>query len=245
MCRFMIKNTNVKMANLRRRSSAPALHLANVVTTGSESPSPSSQQSDHGWNLSEPSGLAEVSLPLTRMARRNTTVRRKKAGCIVPTFHNGCSYFSIEEDLEPLPHDNNENGFPRIIECGEHDRRSTKKHRSNNSWSPNLNTGGRSLAAMDWLSLAFGGTETSSTREEPPLVEENAEIFHKIIDVENYDDTHSIHSFSSLPMEQTTSIPRPSDKVLSLGHSDSSSEHDSKREVDASLNVLRSVRASA
>ena len=62
-----------------------------------------------------------------------------------------------------------------------------------------------SAAVSDWLSSAFGGNE-------------DQEMFHKIIDVEDDDDTHSIHSFSSLPM--TNETPLPSEMKESKSHSD-------------------------
>lgn len=201
MCRFMIKDKKIKKAKLRRRSSDPiGKHTITVAKTSDSSSPPKSR---HARSLSDSSGLV-MPPPVTH----------KKVGgsfsdkSIVPSF-------SIEDDLEPLPHVDNENGFPSIIECREHERRSSKKHRSNNSWSPVFDAGDDSLATMDWLASAFGGTE--ACREEPPLVEEDDEIFQKIIDVEEDDDTHSIHSFSSLPMpEQKDLTTRPIAEILGL-----------------------------
>jgi len=205
MCRFMIKDTKIKKAKLRRRSSDPIGKHTITVAKTSDSSSPS--KSRHARSLSDSSGLV-MPPPVSREMRRKYVSDSFSGKSIVPSF-------SIEDDLEPLPHVDNENGFPSIIECREHERRSSKKHRSNNSWSPVFDAGDDSLATMDWLSSAFGGTE--ACREEPSLVEEDDEIFHKIIDVEDDDDTHSIHSFSSLPMpEQKDLTTRPTDEILGL-----------------------------
>lgn len=140
-----------------------------------------------------------TSAPLPLRRKNSTEVPSSITTC----SRQGSSVLSVEEDLEPLPH--SEEIVPGVIECCEHERRSNKKHRSNNSWSPIHNVCEDSMAVSDWLSSAFGGNE-------------DQEIFHKIIDVEDDDDTHSIHSFSSLPMTKETTLS--SEVNESKSHSD-------------------------
>jgi len=101
----------------------------------------------------------------------------------------------VEDDWEPLPHDDNENG---VLDCDGYDHRKSKKHRSNKSWNPTLDTGVDSKAAMEWFYSSFGkNIETPSAGEAPTLVEDvEGKLF-----VDGVDDIHSIHSFSSQPID--------------------------------------------
>ena len=115
----------------------------------------------------------------------------------------GSSALSTKEGFESHSR-HHEEDVPRIIANCDHDRRSTKKHKSNKSWSPINTACDDSAAVTKWLSSTFGGTEAISEEDTLPIGGvEGREIFNNVIGVEDDDDTYSIHSFSSLPTEET------------------------------------------
>mmetsp|Transcript_7039 Transcript_7039/g.17188 ORF Transcript_7039/g.17188 Transcript_7039/m.17188 type:complete len:197 (+) Transcript_7039:682-1272(+) len=185
MGQFMVQTPKIERAKLGRGSSAPLPQSQSESQLKSTSTSKNPQ---HGRSVS------------CSLRRKNST---EVPSSITTCFRQGSSALSVEEDLEPLPH--SEEIVPGVIEYCEHERRSNKKHRSNNSWSPIHNICEDSAAVSDLLSSAFGGNE-------------DQENFHKIIDVEDDDDTHSIHSFSSLPMTKERTLP--SEVKESKSHSD-------------------------
>ena len=112
----------------------------------------------------------------TKIKKPKKKRAKRRCGLSIPIYqsrsqstnegHSDSSYrtplHSDEEDFEPLPH--GEEDSSSIINDCEFDKRSVKKHRSNDSWNP-IGIVTEDDAIVDWLSSAFGETGSKSSEE--------------------------------------------------------------------------------
>ncbi len=171
---FIIKTQKIKRTKLGRGSSAPLPHpKSRQLHSKSTSPS-----KNPGHERTSFCSLNQIT------SQPQNQPKEKKVPEIANRSNSSNRRVLFDEDLELLPH-----AASGVVGYGSHGRRVGKKHKSNNSLSPDQNKSEDSAAISEWLSSPFGGND-------------DQEVFRKIIDVGDVDDTHSIHSFSSLPMSE-------------------------------------------